>query len=242
MILIVTGATGGIGSCVVKKAMQSPAVEKIYGMYRKEEKFNHLFAHAENKLVRVRYNAAQSNENLQFLHALREINCETVVCVHTAFCLEPLLRVGTYLPEDIKKNVSVNVVNMVLLVNELIRLHHTKGIRLRIINIDSGAADRPLEGWGLYCASKAYANMFLKTVRLENPQVGIVSYEPGVVDTPMQEKIRQTDSAVCGQTELFRAYFEKGMLRSPETVAADILARFVENWDVRHFKEGYRTE
>lgn len=246
MQLIVTGTTGGIGSSVVRKALQSPAVEKVYCLHRKKEKFQNLiqslFAqeYACSKIVPVRQEASASDGMRTLLQKLHDSPIENMACVHTAFCLEPLLRAGTYAPEDIRQNVTANVTDMVFLINGLLELHHAKNIELKIIHMDSGAADKPIEGWGLYCAAKAYANMFLKTVQLENPQVKIVSYEPGVVDTPMQEKIRQTDDAVCSQAGTFRAYYEKGMLRPADEIAGDIIARFVENWDAQNFRERFQ--
>lgn len=242
MIMIVTGSTGGIGSCLVKKALQSHKIEKIYCLYRNESKF-HDQGYADNpKIVPVRHDASEPEGVVQFMQDLDKIHCESVVCIHTAFCIEPILRVGTYLPEDIKKNTAVNIMDMVFLMNGLLQLIHTRAIKLKIINIDSGAADKPLEGWGMYCASKAYTNMFLKTVQMENHGVKIVSYEPGVVDTPMQKEIRNTDNLICGQAEIFRSYYDKGMLRSPDAVAQDIFERFIEGWNAKHFREGYKTE
>ncbi len=61
-----------------------------------------------------------------------------------------------------------------------------------IINIGSGAAHNPLEGWSNYCASKAGAIMLLRCAHLENKGRGIrfFSLSPGTVATDMQRKIK----------------------------------------------------
>lgn len=62
----------------------------------------------------------------------------------------------------------------------------------RIVNISSGAAHKPLEGWSAYCASKAGLAMLTRSVQLEYGAEGIFAFGliPGLVDTGMQTTIR----------------------------------------------------
>jgi NAD(P)-dependent dehydrogenase (short-subunit alcohol dehydrogenase family) len=64
--------------------------------------------------------------------------------------------------------------------------------RGRIINLSSGAALRPLEGWSAYCAAKAGLAMLTRSLALEYGEAGIraFGFAPGVVDTDMQAEIR----------------------------------------------------
>lgn len=61
-----------------------------------------------------------------------------------------------------------------------------------IINVSSGAATSPLEGWSHYCATKAGVLMLTRCVHAEYADQGIVSVgmSPGTVATDMQEAIR----------------------------------------------------
>ncbi len=61
-----------------------------------------------------------------------------------------------------------------------------------IVNISSGAAHRPQEGWSAYCAGKAGLAMLTRSVHLEYGHQGIriFGFAPGVVDTDMQVSIR----------------------------------------------------
>jgi NAD(P)-dependent dehydrogenase (short-subunit alcohol dehydrogenase family) len=61
-----------------------------------------------------------------------------------------------------------------------------------IINLSSGAAHRPMEGWSAYCAGKAGLAMLTRSVHEEYASHGIRIYgfAPGVVDTDMQGAIR----------------------------------------------------
>lgn len=60
-----------------------------------------------------------------------------------------------------------------------------------VINISSGAATSPLDGWSHYCASKAAALMLTRCADREAPSgVRIVGLSPGTVATGMQKEIR----------------------------------------------------
>ena len=63
-----------------------------------------------------------------------------------------------------------------------------------IVNVSSGAAHRPQEGWSAYCAGKAGMAMLTKSVHLEYADQGIRCFgiAPGVVDTGMQGSIRSS--------------------------------------------------
>lgn len=56
-----------------------------------------------------------------------------------------------------------------------------------IINLSSGAASNPVEGWSAYCASKAAVSMFTKCIDLEYSAYGIRlhNFIPGMVGTDM---------------------------------------------------------
>lgn len=61
-----------------------------------------------------------------------------------------------------------------------------------IVNVSSGAARNPMEGWSAYCASKAGAAMLTRCAHLENKGAGIRVFglSPGTVATDMQRKIK----------------------------------------------------
>jgi NAD(P)-dependent dehydrogenase (short-subunit alcohol dehydrogenase family) len=61
-----------------------------------------------------------------------------------------------------------------------------------VVNISSGAAHAPLEGWSHYCAAKAATHMLTRAADLEcRPNgVTVVGLSPGTVATYMQEAIK----------------------------------------------------
>ena len=93
----------------------------------------------------------------------------------------------------------------------------------QIIYISSGAAKRAIPSWSQYCASKGALDMFAETLQLElNTEardIVVRSVAPGVVDTPMQTLIRETNESDFPSVENFRALHENGELTSPQEVA-----------------------
>lgn len=61
-----------------------------------------------------------------------------------------------------------------------------------IVNVSSGAAHNPLEGWSAYCSGKAGLAMLTRQIALEHAAQGIrvFGFQPGTTDTDMQVLIR----------------------------------------------------
>ena len=108
---------------------------------------------------------------------------------------------------------------------------------LRIVNISSGAAVRAFPGLGDYCASKAalrMAGMALAEEIASDQRPGgrrtdaaVFSYEPGVVDTPMQTASRSHSADDFPWVQPFKEFAEQGMLAAPEAVIGEVVD-FVE--------------
>lgn len=118
----------------------------------------------------------------------------------------------------------------------------------RVLTISSGAAHRPLRGWGAYCATKAGAYMLYQLLaeELRDRDIAVGSLRPGVVDTPMQDHIRELSPADFPAVERFRALKAEGGLVDPSDVALfarrllmlNDRARFSSGeWDIREHWE-----
>ena len=96
----------------------------------------------------------------------------------------------------------------------------------QIINISSGAAHKPYYGWTVYCATKAAIDMMTKTIALEQETVPnclkILAIYPGVVDTQMQAKIRESDKASFPSIDRFLDLKSTNSLANATTVGKQI--------------------
>jgi len=144
-------------------------------------------------------------------------------------------------PASVANLYVVNAVAPIFLMGFVIR-SVSKATPLRIVNLSTGAATRAIPGLGDYGSSKAalrLAGMVLAE-ELASPErpggargnVGILSYAPGVVDTPMQVAAR----AERPWNRLFIDFHEQGKLVAPELPAREIV-EFLEADDASGFVE-----
>lgn len=113
------------------------------------------------------------------------------ILVNNAGVIGPIGRILDVSPEDWGRNIETNLVAAFHATQSAIRHMVAKGGGT-VVNLSSGAAHRPMEGWSAYCAGKAGLAMLTRSVHLEYADQGIrvFGFAPGVVDTDMQGSIR----------------------------------------------------
>lgn len=91
------------------------------------------------------------------------------------------------------------------------------------IFISSGAGKSAIPGWAAYCTSKAAVNMFCETLSSEFKEQGlpyhIYAVAPGVVDTNMQQEIRQVPKSKFKAVDKFLEYKELNVLYKPHEIS-----------------------
>jgi benzil reductase ((S)-benzoin forming) len=93
---------------------------------------------------------------------------------------------------------------------------------LFILNVSSGAANKPIRGWLAYCVSKVAVKMALDVLASENGRVSVLHFDPGIMDTAMQETICAASESAMPDVGLFRAFKALNKLKAPTNVAADV--------------------
>lgn len=113
------------------------------------------------------------------------------IVVNNAGVIGPIGRIADVAVDAWAGNIAVNLVGAYAVVRAAVRMMEPRGGGV-IVNLSSGAARRPLEGWSAYCAGKAGLAMLTRSVHLEYGAAGIriFGFAPGVVDTGMQGEIR----------------------------------------------------
>lgn len=113
------------------------------------------------------------------------------ILVNNAGVIEPIAEVAATDPAAWAENISINLVGAYHVVRAVLP-GMLAGGGGSIVNVSSGAAYRPLEGWSAYCAGKAGLAMITRSVALETAGKGIriFGFSPGTIDTEMQVKIR----------------------------------------------------
>ena len=113
------------------------------------------------------------------------------ILVNNAGVIEPISEVATSDPKVWANNITINLLGAYNVVRAVLPDMLAKGGGT-IVNVSSGAAYRPLEGWSSYCAAKAGLAMMTQSIALETAGSGIriFGFAPGTIDTDMQVKIR----------------------------------------------------
>jgi NAD(P)-dependent dehydrogenase (short-subunit alcohol dehydrogenase family) len=126
------------------------------------------------------------------------------IVVNNAGQIDPIGHLGETNPTEWAQSVAVNMTGAYHVVHAaLAPLVEAKGV---IVNVSTGAAHTPREGWSAYCSSKAGLAMLTRCIHHEYGAVGlsVFSLQPGVVDTDMQGRIRGS-----GMNEISRIPREK---------------------------------
>jgi NAD(P)-dependent dehydrogenase (short-subunit alcohol dehydrogenase family) len=113
------------------------------------------------------------------------------ILVNNAAVIDPIGRILDISAEDWATSIDINLTSTFHATQRALGHMVAKGGGT-IVNISSGAAHRPQEGWSAYCAGKAGLAMLTRSVHLEYGDKGIriFGFAPGVVDTDMQGTIR----------------------------------------------------
>lgn len=108
--------------------------------------------------------------------------------VNNAGIIGPIVPIADMNPHAWSYNIEVNLYGPFYMAQSCIPdLRESRG---RIINVSSGAAQKPIKAWSAYCTAKAGLTHLTRVLALEEPDLTTVSFRPGVVDTQMQHRIR----------------------------------------------------
>ena len=153
--------------------------------------------------------------------------------VNNAAVLGSLRKLADLKPAQLSRVFATNAVAPIWLMGLFTRVVSARA-ELRIANISSGAAVHGIAGLADYCASKAalrLAGMALGAELRQGVVPGrdrdlthILSYEPGVVDTGMQDAARAADPAEFPSHEVFQEFANEGKLHAPAAVVGEIVA------------------
>ena len=111
--------------------------------------------------------------------------------INNAGVIEPIARLVDVDPTAWARNIEINLIGGFNAIRAVLPGMMEAGAGT-VINVSSGAAINPLEGWGAYCSAKAGLAMLTQIVVLEAGPSGIrcFAFSPGTTDTDMQSAVR----------------------------------------------------
>lgn len=111
--------------------------------------------------------------------------------INNAGVIDPIARLDEADPDEWGRSIDINLKGVFHGLRAAIPVMKAQGAGV-IVNVSSGAATSPLEGWSHYCAGKAGALMLTRNAakELEGSPVRVVGLSPGTVATEMQVIIK----------------------------------------------------
>jgi benzil reductase ((S)-benzoin forming) len=233
---IVTGASRGIGEAITRKLIEPG--NTIFAVSRTmNEDLVELASSLNVPLYYVEADLCLREESESFINGVFDkiqlTEQDRIALINNAGMLEP---VGPLKSTDFvraEKHLHLNLLAPLILSSVFAARTESISLPKVILNISSGAAFYPYHGWSVYCSSKAGLDMLTKVAGLEQTDelypVTIFALAPGIIETGMQESIRETDVALFPDRDKFISLHEEGKLAKPEDVAQTILSTIFNN-------------
>ena len=217
----ITGTSRGIGKALAKELLGKENTF-VYGISR-----NNTIEHKNYQHISLDMNDLNRVQEFTFGD---HPDAEKIVLVNNAGILGHVTQVGNLYNEKIINSYNINLISPSLLINRFINQYKDHDCERMIVNTSSGAAQHTIPSWSSYCATKAGLEMFARVVEdeqqdTENP-VKVYSIAPGVVDTEMQDEIREVEPENFRELDRFVKLKKDGLLVDPNDVAkkfADIM-------------------
>jgi len=213
---LVTGTSSGIGAAVAKELLKRGW--QVVGIARRAVKIeDKRYRHVALDLSDIAKAAPKIEREVGAKLAER---WERVGLVNNA-AVGLSGRIQDFDVGELARSFELNTVVPIWLMGFMIKRAKAA---LRVVNLSSGAAVRPFPGLAAYCAAKAGLHLAGASVAAEDaPDLHILSYQPGVVDTEMQLATRSKSLEEFPWGTTFRQYHAEGRLVPPERPAADIV-------------------
>lgn len=214
-IVVITGANRGLGKAFVDILIKDEDC-LVISISRSLSEEQRAYASKQFYFLEADLSEDGITEKITVLKDL--IGEEPVCFINNASIIEPVVKIEDLDEVDIDKTISVNLKSTILMTKYILK--NFSANLLTFVNISSGAANRAISNWSLYCSSKAFIQMFFNTAKSEYKQHQFFNIDPGVMDTDMQKKLRESEFP---DVEIFEDLQKEGQLKAPITVAEEIL-------------------
>lgn len=190
--VVITGASRGIGAAAAR-AFASAGCSVVLAARSEgscREIADEINAQGGNAIA-IACDVSQYDQVAAAVAACQKQFGRFDIMINNAGVIDPIgLSIDTH-PDDWSQAVDINLKGTFYGVHVALQVFQPQGHGV-IVNISSGAANHPLEGWSHYCAAKAGAAMVTRTIHLEAAAKGvrILGLSPGTVATDMQVKIK----------------------------------------------------
>ena len=187
--VMITGASRGIGEAAARAFAEAGA--RVALLARGGERIAELAGEIGESAIAIPCDISRYWEVEAAVRACTETFGSLDVLIGNAGVLEPIAHLDEVDPGAWGQVIDVNLKGIFHGVRAAMPVMTAAGGGT-ILNVSSGAAHNPLEGWSAYCASKAGAAMVTRAAHLEGADRGlrVMGLSPGTVATQMQRDIK----------------------------------------------------
>jgi len=227
-LIIITGANKGLGKALFDEFLDLKEEIVLVSISRNLSDLQKKLLSEKNEkfiFISVDLDNMHNTSELTVLDAYVKI-IDKVIFISNAGNIDPIGQIGQIDEQELVKSINVNVVSPSLIINYLLNVFASK--KIDIVNISSGAANKVVEGWSTYCASKAYMHMFVQSLEVQyysNNLIKVHNINPGVIDTEMQLRIRSVKNDGFIRQQEFVELKNEGKLQDAKKVAIDIIQK-----------------
>jgi short-subunit dehydrogenase len=212
--IIVTGASSGIGRAL---AIQLASLQhNVIAVARNTEALEQLQKLYPSNIQIVTADITNKDDQLKIKNVLRPEDIG-IYLIHNAGVATPRL-FADISEEEWDQHYLVNLKAPTFLTKLLLPHLQNGG---RVLSISSGLAHAPMSAMSAYGVSKSALYMLKEycNVELKDQKIAFASAMPGVVDTPIQERLRSYDIAHFPAVGVFQGFYQRGELLQPSTAA-----------------------
>lgn len=189
--VVITGASRGIGAAAAKEFAAADA--NVVLLARSGEAIAEIAGEIGTKALAIPCDVSRYWEVSAAMDAARREFGSLDVLVNNAGVIDPIGALSESNPEEWSHSIDINLKGVYNGIRAVLpnMLSEKAGT---ILNVSSGAAHSPLEGWSAYCTGKAAVAMLTRSTHLEGCESGlrVMGLSPGTVATEMQVKIKES--------------------------------------------------
>ncbi|HEX8547251.1 MAG TPA: SDR family NAD(P)-dependent oxidoreductase [Cytophagaceae bacterium] len=224
----ITGTSSGLGKALAGELLKKENV-KVIGISRRCTIEHPNYIHHTVNIADLK----QLISSLPNIFSILS-DADEIVLINNAGILGQIGYIGNLEDKNIEEVINTNVAAPAIMLNDFLKKYKKYPFPKVVINISSGAGKRAVDGWAFYCASKAALNMITQVANEEEKRashkVRFYSVVPGIIDTAMQEHIRNVSPQEFSRSEEFINYKKDGKLSSP-SITAEKIIYLIENKD-----------
>ena len=230
-LTILTGASRGMGMAIAQQLLLPDALVVCISRSTNlalEDQAKRAGAQLLQWPMDLAEGAAVADHLAQWLREQNAAGLLSATLINNAGVIPPLVPLNQSAPDTLAQALRVGLEAPMQLCAAFLGATQAWTVPRKILNISSGLGRRAMASQSAYCAAKAGMDHFTRCMALDESLAPhgakVCSLAPGVIDTDMQEQLRNADAAQFPDRGSFEGLKNQGQLTSPEHAAHSVLA------------------